>query len=214
MNTPSSENCIVTVAFREPYVSHHRAQIKAIKKLMDVDVISFIDQLPYHGGIYVRNIVRMFQKSVYGFKPHAIQTAVEKGYKKIVWLDPSILPTASPQLLFDSLDNYPMLVRTGKNEVNEMTNDEAIKWFRFERSELVGVRHIGGTIYGFNMNDERASSAFTLWKLAEKNGMFGTQVDFMAGHWADESCLSLAMVKTGIVQHWESKFTYTNQKEK
>ena len=78
---------------------------------------------------------------------------------------------------------------------------------------MESLKHIGGTIYGFNFSNAKSAQVFKLWIKLEEIGLFGTQDDFMAGHWADESCMALALHKCGVAQYWEEKFTYLNQKE-
>lgn len=212
-------NCITSVAFREPYVTHSRRQRKIIGNqpnsyyLGPISFEYFENELPHSDGTYTHLLVERFQESLYGFKPHAIRQALSKGYTKIIWFDPSVLPTVSVDVLFDALDTHPMIVRTGDQPINPMVNDKAVKWFGLTREELKDVKHVGGTVYGFNFNDPKTVECFNLWKRAEEEGIFGTQDDFMAGHWADEACMALAMYKCGMPQYWEEKFTYLNQKE-
>lgn len=179
---------------------------------MDVPIISFVNELPYSEGIVKQNIVQRFQRSLYGFKPHAIQRVLESGYTKIIWFDPSVLPTVSPQVIFDELDYAPMLVITGDNEITKMANINSIKWFGLKGVDLSGVKHIGGTMYAFNFDDPKTREVFNLWKLAEEKGVFGDQTEFHEGHWADEACMALAMFKIGVPQIGSS-FTYKNQKD-
>lgn len=206
--------CIVTCAFREPYKTHSNVQLHTIKKeLPELEVIRFIDELPYAEGIIKENIVERFQKSLYGFKPHAIQKAINRGFKYVIWFDPSVLPTSSIYDLFKELSDTDMLVRTGDNLLLKMTNDKAYKFFGVSKVQSVDVNHIGGTVYGFNFTDSKTLDVFNLWKLAEEKGVFGTQDDFMAGHWCDESCMALSMFRCGIKQKFSESFTYKNQKE-
>ena len=204
------KNCIVSVAFRQPYLAHSKRQEEEIK---GVDTMYYRDQLPYKDGIHTEDIVSHFQASLYGFKPHAIQRARNLGYTKIVWFDPSTLPTVDVSVLFKSLDTHPMIVRKGDNPLSKMTNQKAKDWFGVTEGDLVGVNHIGGTVYGFNFNDPKVCEVFELWKKAEEEGIFGNQDSFMAGHWCDESCLALAMLCFGMPQYWEESFKYLNQKE-
>lgn len=204
--------CIVSVAFRQPYVRHSEAQ-QFVLEDCNVDLLYFRDQLPTKNGIVTEDIVGTFQKSLYGFKPHAIQKAIDAGYKKVIWFDPSVMPCSPIEFLIDSLDTHPMIVRTGDALINPMVNDKAVKWFDINREELNNVHHIGGTIYGFNFNSDTVMRVFALWKQAEEAGIFGDQDDFMAGHWADEACMVLAMHKCGVPQYWETKFHYKNQKD-
>lgn len=209
----NSDNCIVSVAFREPYVTHSKRQEGLIKATEDITHVSFINELPTRNGIITQDIISCFQKSVYGFKPHAIQYAIEWDNKKIIWLDPSVLPITPMKVLFDSLDEHPVIVRTGDAPLSRMCNEKSKNWFGVTDAQLEGIKHIGGTIYGFNFNNQKTIEVFNLWKKSEEEGIFGAQHDFMAGHWADEACMALALFKIGIDQYWEEKFRYLNQKE-
>lgn len=205
-------NCIVTCAFREPYVTHNLNQERVIKEFMDVEIIKFINELPYKEGVVTKDIIKRFQKSLYGFKPHAIQTAINKGYDKIIWFDPSVMPLESPQVIFDALDTHPMMVIIGDAELSAMSNQESLKWFKVKKEDIKGTKHIGGTIYAFNFNDQKTKDVFNLWKLAEESGIFGGQNEFHEGHWADESCMALSMFKNGVPQI-KNPFKYKNQKD-
>lgn len=209
MNT---DTCIVSVAFREPYVTHSKKQREAIYP--DVSMIYFHDQLPMKGVVHTENIVEEFQKSLYGFKPHAIQFAIDSGFKKVIWFDPSVLPTTSVQVLIDSLDTHPIIVRTGDAPLSKMCNKKAKDWFRVSDDLIKDVKHVGGTIYCFNFNDQKAVDVFNLWKRAEEEGIFQDQDAFMKGDcWADESAFALSLHSIGVPQYYEEKFTYANLKE-
>lgn len=202
------------MAFREPYLTHNERQYNWIKENHpDLKVIAFRDMLPAKGTVHTDNIVSHFQKSLYGFKPHAIQKAIDYGFKKVIWLDPSVLPSITLDYLFNALDESPVIVRKGEHPLADMTNQKAMNWFGVTKEDIKDVKHIGGTVYGFNFHNQKAVDVFHLWKKAEEEGIFGTQDDFMAGHWADESCMALSLFKNGIEQYWESLFTYRNQKE-
>lgn len=204
--------CVVSVAFRAMYVKHSIRQEEYIRQQNpSLDLIYFRDKLPMKDRIEENDVVGNFQKSLYGFKPHAIQRCIDAGYKKVIWLDPSVLPTCNMNTLIDSLDEHPMIVRTGDQPLNGMVNTKALDWFG--RYDIEGVKHIGGTVYAFNFNDIHALKVFYLWRQAEEEGIFGDQDAFMAGHWADEACMALAMHRYNVKQYFESSFTYLNQKE-
>lgn len=207
-----NSSSIVTCAFREPYVTHSATQYSTIRtELPTLPIIRYINELPYSEGVVRDNVVERFQKSLYGFKPHAIQSAIDAGYKLVVWFDPSVLPTCSIEELFNELKKTDMLVVKGDNHISKMTNDKAFDWFGLPKD--IPVNHIGGTFYGFNFNDPKTVEVFNLWKKAEQEGVFGNQDEFMAGHWADESCMALAMFKAGMEQKNSKVLTYKNQKE-
>lgn len=206
------DNCVVSVAFREPYLTHSKAQEAWIRSNDKIDYVVFRDKLPIKGGVDVDDVVGTFQKSLYGFKPHAIQSAVNAGYKKVIWLDPSIMPVDSLDVITNALDEFPILVSSGDAPITKMSSVKARNWFGLEPEDLTDVKHVGGTIYAFNFYDQKAIDVFELWKKAEEQGIFGTQQEFMEGHWADEACMALALHKCGMKQSWVD-FKYLNQKE-
>lgn len=206
-------NCIVSVAFRVRYVEHSKRQEGVLlNDEYPKDLLFFRDELPMKNIIYTDDIVGEFQKSLYGFKPHAIQLAIDKGYKKIVWFDPSVLPVSSVKILFDTLDEHPLIFGYNDGLLDKMANKKAKNYFGVTEEECSKLYSTGGTIYGFNFNHPDAVKVFEMWKKAEEDGIFGTQDDFMAGHWADEACISLAAYKCGVERHWIPEFEYLNQK--
>lgn len=207
-------NCIVSVAFRQPYLQHSERQEQTIRDMNPfVAYYAYRDCLPMKDRIETKDIVTRFQESLYGFKPHAIQRMREKGFKKVIWFDPSVLPTSRVTVILDSLDKHPVIVRTGDAPIANMTNRKVLDWFGVVPEELRDVKHVGGTIYGFNFENPRAVEVFELWKKAEMEGMFGTQDEFMKGHWSDESCMALSLYKCNVNQVWAEGFNYLNQKE-
>lgn len=206
--------CVVSVAFRAMYVKHSKRQEEFIRhQNPSLDLIYFRDKLPMKDRIEENDVVGNFQKSLYGFKPHAIQRAIDAGYTKIIWLDPSVYPTCNMNVLINSLDKNPMIVRTGDQSIVGMVNKNALDWFGLSEDQLGSTNHIGGTFYAFNLNDTKVRAAFFLWKEAEEAGIFGDQDAFMKGHWADEACMTLALYRMGIKQYYEKEFTYLNQKD-
>ena len=177
-----------------------------------MDFLYFKDELPYKEGVVSENVVTRFQQSLYGFKPHAIQRAIDLGYKKIIWLDPSVLPITDMKYLIDELDTNPLLIVEGDAKIVDMCNQKALNWFGFNTEDLKDVKHLGGTIYCFNFNDEKTMEVFNLWKKAEEEGIYGTQDEFMLGHWADETCMALAIHKVGVKRNGIKEFKYINQK--
>lgn len=209
----NSKVCIVSVAFREPYVKHSLKQEEKWREdKFYSDYEPWRDVLPCKNGWIDGNIVEHFQKSLYGFKPHAIQDAINDGYKKVIWFDPCVYPLSSIEVLSKSLDINPLIVIIGDAPITKMANQKAKDWFGVTDEELKDIKHIGGTIYAFNFENQKVLDTFNLWKKAEEEGIFGDQDAFMAGHWADEACMSLAMYKNGMEFYTETEFKYLNQK--
>ena len=156
---------------------------------------------------------KSFLDSLYGFKPHAIQKALALGYKYVIWFDPSVLPECSLFDLFKELSENEMLVIKGDNPLNKMTNDKAFLAFGINKKDTENINHIGGTFYGFNFTTDNALRVFNNWLWAVENGIFGSQDEFMAGHWSDESCMALSMFRCGTEQKTSKILKYKNQKD-
>lgn len=193
---------IVTCAFREPYLTHNTKQLETLN---GVPVLSFRDCLPYSEGLVTENIVSRFQKSLYGFKPHAIYRAMQLS-RKVIWMDPSVYPLESVQTIYDQLETNPMLVIKGDNHISKMTSQRVLDLF-----PNTNTNHIGGTIYAFNFENEKVLNCFFDWQKLEKDGYFGDQEEHMKGHWCDESLMALCMEAHGIEQV-SLNFKYRNQK--
>ena len=140
-------NIIVSVAFRPVYLKHSTNQLRYLEGF---DTLYFHDELPMKDCIHTDNIVGEFQKSLYGFKPHAIQRAIDKGATKVIWFDPSVLPTSSPKILFDALDEYPVLVRNNDGYLDKMANKKAKDYLlailRLQRLRVREVLFMGLTL--------------------------------------------------------------------
>ena len=207
------KSCVVSVAFRSPYVQHSERQEQVIRDMTPfVSYYAYRDCLPMKDRIETVDIVTRFQESLYGFKPHAIQRMRDKGFKKVIWFDPSVLPTVSVKCILKALDEHPVITRAGENSIVQMTNRKTLDWFGVVPEELRDVKHVAGTVYAFNFDNPKAGEVFELWKRCEESGMFGTQDDFMAGSWCDESAMSLSLYKCNAPQVW-CDFQYLNQKE-
>jgi len=208
-------NCIVSVAFREPYVTHSKRQEGIIKSTEDISTWYYRDKLPMKNYVLAEagKIVGEFQKSLYGFKPHAIRNAKNNGHDKIIWLDPSVLPTTPVQILFDALDTHPLIIRSGEEPLAKMSNKKSKDWFGVTDEDIKNEKTCAGTIYGFNFNHPKAVEVFELWKKAEEEGIFQDQDAFMAGNWADESAMGLALYKCNAPRYFPENFRYLNQKE-
>lgn len=210
-----NETCVVSVAFRQPYLMHSNRQEHFITvQEMNVDKMYFRDMLPAKGIVHTVDIVTEFQKSLYGFKPHAIQRAIDKGYKKVIWLDPSVLPITNLQVLIDALDKHPIIVRSGEEPLSNMCNQKAKNWFGVTDAYIKDEKTVAGTVYCFNFNNPKAIEVFNLWKKAEEEGIFQNQDAFMKGDcWADEAAFALCLYKIKCQRYWENDFKFLNQKE-
>lgn len=141
---------------------------------------------------------REHKESLYGFKPHAVQHALDLGFKKIIWLDPACI-------LVDKIDYYfelgiPVMAVRDDNKLSNYIGQSALMWY-----SLVSVsedKHlVGGSIYVFDFTHPDCEPIFRMWYDAEIAGVFGSQKQQASGkinkHRNDESCMAMALYLNG-----------------
>lgn len=212
-----NKRCVVTVAFREMYTEHQRQQEKAIRLFSNVDIVKWIDELPAKEGLITNNVVSYHQDHAYSFKVFAIQRCIDMGYESIVWLDPSVVPMGNIDLMFDYLEDNSMIIANNDEPLAPKCMEWVAKWFGTSCQEMYenGVKHLAGSIYGFNMKDITCLETFRLFQESERAGCFGTQNDMTdRNHMVDETCMGLSVWKTGVnTKHCANIIRWASQKE-
>lgn len=188
-----SDVCFVSVAFQlngdDRYIHQQRRLRESVLNIYpDASILFFEDRMP-RGS-------RSFYESLYGFKPHAIQEALDAGFKKVMWFDPAmILMTGIEPIVL----KYPMVAVKDDSKLFRMVSKNACNFFQVSPAliEALDWHLVGGSMYYFNFNDMRVRSIFDLWMRAERQGCFGSQQEAASeqinGHRYDETCLALAM---------------------
>jgi len=178
----------VSVGFGEKYIEQQDRLKESILAIYpNANLLFFRDRLPAKS--------KQFFDSLYGFKVHAIQEALEFGFKKVIWFDPAMI-------LVDKIDNlldYWMVAVKDDNKLHNCISVKACNFFKTSSYvvEQLGWNLVGGSLYYFNFHDMRVRSIFILWKESEEAGCFGSQVEAaseqLQGHRYDEACLALSM---------------------
>lgn len=144
---------------------------------------------------------RSFLDSMYGFKVHAIQETFDKGFDRILWLDPAMM--LEKEIDEDILDWAVIAIRDD-NKLYNLVSDQCVNFYGLSKDKIKedDWRLVGGSLYYFDFNRKGAREVFNTWKHAEEIGLFGTQYqaasDQIPGHRNDESCMAIAMYKNGI----------------
>lgn len=135
-----------------------------------------------------------FLKSLYGFKPHAINALKRSGYKKIVYLDTAIVLQKEIQ------GDYPILAV--HDPCLTPASDIALNYFHIQREQLKDIPFVGGSYYAFDFNHPITNRVFNSWLKAEQNGIFGSQDQESAGelqgHRHDETCMAICLYQNDI----------------
>lgn len=196
-----------TVAFGDRYIAQLDRLIKSIIAIYpDADILSWKDSLPPGS--------KSHEDSLYGFKVHAIQAAIDLGHKKIIWLDPACI-------MVDKVDYYfekgmpAVLAVKDDNKLEGLISDKALNYY--DNPEIIGLNLVGGSLYVFNFELQACIDTFNHWKQAEADGIFGSQQEAASeqinGHRNDESCMAIALYFNGLVPVNHSVAKY-NQSEK
>lgn len=138
------------------------------------------------------------EESLYGFKVHAVNHALEHGYKKVIWLDTACILQQPVDYWFTL--NQPVLAAKDDNTLDKCIGDKALKYYG--NPDITGMHLVGGSVYVFDFNHQEAHTIFNHWAKAEADGIFGSQEEMSTGqinrHRWDEACMAMALYQNGI----------------
>jgi hypothetical protein len=140
---------------------------------------------------------RKHYESLYGFKFYAIQWALNRGYRKIIWLDTACILQRPVDYWFDL--NQPVLAAKDDNALSKCISDKALNYYG--NPDITGMHLVGGSVYVFNFEHPDCQKIFDHWAKAEADGIFGSQAEQSSGkinrHRHDEACMSMALYQNG-----------------
>jgi hypothetical protein len=143
---------------------------------------------------------RPFHQSIYGFKPHLVQAALDAGHKKIVLLDPSMILLGKLDK-FQSLASERGVLAFEDCLLNGAISNKCLQYFGVSRESLGEKRLVGGSFYYFDFDTALCRTIFDEWKSAEAAGIYGSQHELsfagLQGHRADEAVMSMLLYKHG-----------------
>lgn len=141
---------------------------------------------------------RPHRDSLYGFKVHAAEEALDQGYTKIIFLDPACILQYKVDYWFSL--NLPVLAVKDDNKLDKMISHKALNYYG--NPDIAGWHLVGGSLYVFDFYNPLCDRIFQSWRLAEKHGIFGSQAELSSeqinGHRMDESCMAMAMYSHGV----------------
>jgi hypothetical protein len=141
---------------------------------------------------------RPHRESLYGFKVHAVRAALDRGFNKIIFLDPACI-LQHPVDYWFSL-NLPVLAVKDDNKLDKMIGQKALAYYG--NPDITGWHLVGGSLYVFDFDRHEAHSIFYQWYMSEQDGIFGSQAEQASekinGHRNDESCMAIAMYSHGV----------------
>jgi hypothetical protein len=186
----TNDFCFLSVAFGPRYIEQQYRMLGSIMDVYpDASVKLWFDSYPHNS--------RLHSESLYGFKVHAVKSALVEGYKKIIWLDTACI-LQQPVDYWFSL-NQPVLAAKDDNALGKHIGDKALNYYG--NPDITGMNLVGGSVYVFDFNHPDCQKIFDHWAKAEGDGVFGSQQEQASGkinrHRHDESCLSMALYQNG-----------------
>lgn len=177
----------VSVAFGPLYVEQQDRLKESIMAIYpDANLLFWRDCLPEKS--------KPFLDSLYGFKVHAIQEAIDKGFKRVLWLDPAMILCRH----IDWIGDHMMVAVKDENKLSQYISDWYLESNLLSRKAVEKDHLVGGSLYYFDFNFVTAQSIFKKWKSDEAAGCFGSQDEEasgkLQGHRADESCMALSII--------------------
>lgn len=186
--------CFTSVCFGDPRYLDQQIRLKeSILKIYPKANINFyFNELPPGS--------KSFFDSMYGFKVHAIKESYDKGFDKILWLDPAMVLEKE---IDDDILDWPVIAVRDDNKLYNLVSDKCADFYNLskEKMKLDDWRLVGGSLYYFDFNTIKARGVFEIWKNAEEKGLFGSQYEaasgLIPGHRNDEACMAIAMYLNG-----------------
>jgi len=182
----------VSVAFGKAYLDQQTRLKKSILDLLpNANILFYYDCMPLGA--------RSMEKSLYGFKPHAIAEA-KKNFKKVVWLDPAMI-LIDPNL--DDLTRFPLAAVRDDHKLNPFISDQTLASYGITRQQIHHVHLVGGSLYYFDFRIQVVEDVFNMWLEAEKRNLYDGQgqkhTGATRGHRNDEALMALAMFMNNVV---------------
>lgn len=199
MNLPP---IILSIAFGYRYVVQQRRMVESAQRTNPgVDVAVWTDEYPPGS--------RSHSESLYGFKVHAVQWALERGYKRIIWLDTACVLQHSIEPWFVGT-MPPVIAVRDDNALTKCIADKALAYYG--NPDITGRHLVGGSLYVFDFIRRNATHIFNKWAEAERMGVFGSQAEQAGGkinkHRHDESCMAMALYDMNVppLTHDEARY--------
>jgi len=152
------------------------------------------------------------------FKISSMKNALEKGYKKIIWLDSAFFFVKYPQILIDYIDENeycfyldPVLSNGEPHDIKHFTTDYFIERFSLDRN-TVDIPLISSGIHAFDFSSTKVcdfweeytkaaeENDYALLKPSSKNNDENecSTESWVKGHRHDQSLLSFLIYRNGL----------------
>lgn len=185
------ENCIILYAsFNERYPRGLRRLLRIIKNS------DFIGHVHYRiGGWPNMSDGDLVLVGVpFAFKPCFFKEVEKMGYKRILWLDASILPAPKVSLntIFETIRKKGYFIQGNSHYVGPFMNEEAANAFGISLKATNQIPSCSAAIIGIDFTNEKMSQVIDAWYRAAKDP------DAFYSARSDQNALSIILYQKGI----------------
>jgi hypothetical protein len=168
-----NKNCIISFAnHKGAYVDRLARLSNSLRDNFDGDFLSWIGEESLGAEKHEEN--------PYNFKVHAFRKAVERGYKKILWLDSSVFAVGNVQKIFDDIESTGFAFQDAGHYIGNYSTDKQLEYFGLTRDAAMEMKCIGNAgLLGLDFDKMMPSNFFSKWATAMEKGLF-------KGSWTNE----------------------------
>ena len=183
------ENCVIT------YASFNAHFPRGVKRLVDKIVNSdFKGHVLYWIGGWpnVEGGSLVLAHVPEAFKPSAFKKAESMGFKRVLWLDSSMVPVASLNTVFDMIANFGHFARGNTHDIGWYMNENTANSFGYSLSEVYNVPSCSAAIFGVDYTKPIGHKIIDQWyqKAHDKHAFFSARVD--------QNALTLVLYKNNL----------------
>ena len=183
------ENCVIT------YASFNAHFPRGVKRLVDRLVNSdFKGHILYWIGGWpnVEGGSLVLAHVPEAFKPSAFKNAQALGFKRVLWLDSSMVPVASVNTVFDMISQDGYFARGNTHDIGWYMNENTANSFGYTLSEVYNVPSCSAAIFGIDYTKPIGVKLIDEWyRMAhDKHAFFSARVD--------QNALTLTLYKNNL----------------
>ncbi len=170
------ENCIVI------YASFNRNYPKGLQRLLE-----HIIRSDFRGHVLFRiggwpneeGGSLVLAHVPYAFKPSFFKEAQKEGFKRVLWLDCSVLPLVSLNAIFAMIAEKGYFVMGNAHKIGPYLNSEAAAYFGFTLAQTYQIPSCSAGLFGLDLTQEKPKLLLDLWYLAafDKDAFFSPRSD-------------------------------------
>jgi hypothetical protein len=191
---------------REDYLSAQNRLIDSFKAIVwDGDFLMFSTHERQHNGVDIIDAhFRDHADVPYGFKLDAFLYALNAGYRKIIWVDSTVIPLKNLEPLFEHADKNGVTAfhNLGHN-LHQYISDEATEYFNLDEKDpdFENIQQIMLCALVLDFENEVTGDIFEDWGRASDAGMFkdgGSVRKNFKAHRHDQAALSAILHEYGV----------------